>query len=222
MRVASTSTEKRDNEPIFFLLDYNYSFKVLSFADKPCESKRKEINMNQVARLLTLDQDSQEIRDSQTAIANLLDKEAQAKEIFADLPAHESLEERLNRAAQLYSDCSDTVDLCKELEGVLKRVRGRMEGVQALVYEGIEDEVPGDKFETEDWKFNIKENPPKVIVDDLAVVARKYRNEPKPIPPWEEWAVDKNAVKQALIKEKVQSIHGVHLEVSERVEIKPR
>jgi ElaB/YqjD/DUF883 family membrane-anchored ribosome-binding protein len=180
--------------------------------------------MTNVARLLVLDQDSAEIKDSQTAIANLLDKEAEAQKIYDDLPSLADQLERVERGAQLYADCADMVDLAKELEAILSRVRKRMVGMQGIVKAGLTEEAvaAGGEIETANWKLKMKRNPPKVIIDDLSVVPKKYRLEPMPIPEWQEWDADKNVIKQALTKEKVQSIAGVHLEVSERVEIKPR
>lgn len=177
--------------------------------------------MGQAARLLKLDQGAQEIKDSQNAIARLLDKEDDALAIFNELPAIEDYQERMNQAGQLFSDCNDTIELAKELESVLSRVRKRMEGVKASVMEGIEDEVK-ESFDTKDWTFKLKKNPPKVIVDDLAIVPKKYRNEPKPIPAWQEWPAAKTVIKDALTKEKVQKIDGVHLDETTRVEVKPR
>ena len=179
---------------------------------------------NNVARLLVLDQDSQEIRDSQAAIAALLDKEDAAKEILGDLPAIDAQIERCEKGAQLFADCEDMMSLAKELEGVLSRVRRRMAAVQEVVRQGLEEEAreAGGEIETANWAIKIRKNPAKVIVDDLQEVPRKYRLEPKPIPEWTEWDVDKNLVKQALTKEKVRSIVGVHIEQAERVEIKPR
>lgn len=180
--------------------------------------------MSNVARLLILDQDSAEIKDSQTAIANLLDKEEAAKALFEDLPSIADQAERCERGAQLYADCADMIDLAKELEGILSRVRKRMAGVQETVKQGLYEETQqaGGEIETANWLLKLKKNPAKVVVDDLSAVPKKYRLEPKPIPSWEEWEVNKNEVKQALGKEKVKSINGVHLEQGERVEIKPR
>ena len=70
--------------------------------------------------------------------------------------------------------------------------------------------------------MKIRANPSSVVVDDLKIVPMKYRNEPKPLPPQDKWPVDKVHVKNALTKERVQKIDGVHLEQVSRVEIKLR
>jgi hypothetical protein len=190
----------------------------------PCEmweELKGENQMGEAARLLKLDQGAAEIKDSQNAIARLLDKEDLALELFNELPAIENYQERMDKAGQLFNDCNDMIELSKELEAIMNRVRKRMEKVKGAVMEGITDEVK-ETFETKNWKFRLVNNPPSVIVDDLAKVPKKYRTEPKPIPAWEKWPAAKTVIKDALTKEKVQSIPGVHIKDSTRVEVKPR
>jgi len=182
--------------------------------------------MSNVVRLMDVSEESADIKQSQNAIASLLDREAVAKKMFENLVAIDELEERLNKGAQLHNDCADVVSLCKDLKDVLSRVQKRMEKMQGVVNNGLFDEVKsssdGDEIETDDFVLKTKINPPSVVVDDLKIVPKKYRNEPKPLPEWKDWAVDKNAVKSALTKEKVKKIDGVHLSCKESLVIKLR
>ena len=176
---------------------------------------------------LRLAEDSNAIRDSQTAIANLLDKEEEALRIFEELAAKPEVLVRLDDGAQLWNDCGDMVSFCKELKEILSRVQKRMSDVQEVIYEGMTSDVSdvvevGDRMETKNWGLKRVLNPPSIIVDDLSVVPKKYRSTPKPIPDWKNWPADKTAIKQALVKEKVQNVAGVHLYRAERLEIKPR
>ena len=163
-------------------------------------------------------------RTAQDQVAVLLDHEESALRSFEEISAIAETPQRLDEAARLLGECESLVSLAKELGEVLGRVRKRMAGVIEKVEEAVLQEVEneGGEVETRNWILKSRVNPPSVVVDDLSIVPKKYRSEPAPIPPPEEWPVDKNMVKNALTKEKVQSILGVHISQSSRLEIKPR
>jgi hypothetical protein len=176
---------------------------------------------------VNLSQIEADMASSQEAVEKLLDNEEQALARLEEIGAIADPQERLNEAAKLLAESDALIVLAKEMSGVIGRVKKRMNGCVGQMKVAIEDEIEtlGDdkgKYETQDYAFSTKNNPVKVVVDDKEGVPQKYRTVPKPIPPWEEWDVNKNEVKQALVKEKVQSINGVHLEQNTRVEVKPR
>lgn len=165
-----------------------------------------------------------EVKVSQDAVLRLLNNEERALERLEEIAAIADPMERLEEAAKLIIESESLVTLAKEMSTVIGNTKKRMEEVIRGAKQSIHDEVEsmGGKVETKGFKLTIKNNPVKVIVDDLAAVPKKYKREPDPIPPVEEWEADKNVIKTALTKERVQSINGVHLEESTRVEVKPR
>jgi hypothetical protein len=179
-----------------------------------------------MAMFSTVDLESveREVEDSKQAVLRLLSNEERAEDRFEEIAGISDQAERLEEAAKLIVECEALVSYAKQMEAEMKRAKNRMTEMADKVKAGIHDEVEdaGGEFTTKNWKMKIRQNPAKVIVDDLSVVAKKYRKEPDPIPPVEEWPVDKNLVKTALTKERVQSIDGVHLEQGSRVEVKPR
>lgn len=188
--------------------------------------REREEGREMMAMFSTVDLESieREVEDSKQAVLRLLSNEERAQERFEEIAAISDQAERLEEAAKLIVECEALMDYSKQMEGEMKRAKDRMAEMAEKVKSGIHDEVEaaGGEFTTKNWKMKIRQNPAKVIVDDLAVVPKKYRKEPDPVPPPEEWPVDKNLVKTALTKERVQGINGVHLEQSSRVEVKPR
>jgi len=173
---------------------------------------------------VNLKQIEEEVRASQAAVSRLLDNEDRAKAELSEIIAIPNMKDRFEAAVNLIVESEALAELGKDLADTANRAKKRMEAIAEQIRSGLLDEVKGEGGEVElkNFLLRIRENPPAVIVDKLEDVPKKYRLEPKPIPNWEEWPVDKNAVKQALGKEKVKSILGVHLEVGERLEIKSR
>lgn len=171
------------------------------------------------------DLDAGKIRTAQSAVEALLDKERDAAVAVEEIAAIADPAQRYEAAANLIEEMEGVVSLAKELEDSLARARKRMSAKIESTIGGLQDEIEkeeGGEFETENWKMKIRLNPPSVVVDDFLLVPKKYRSEPKPLPPPEEWPVNKGAVKQALTKEHVAKIAGVHVEQSARLEIKAR
>jgi len=171
-----------------------------------------------------LDNVESEIKLSQETVLRLLDNEDRALSRLGEVETIDDQAERLDEMAKLILECESIELLAKELGDIVGRAKKRMVQVKDKVKVQALTEVEGlgGEFEAKDFKFKVRTNPVRVVVDDLSVVPKKYRNEPKPLPPWEEWDVDKNIVKAALTREKVQSIAGVHLEQTNRIEVKPR
>ena len=165
------------------------------------------------------------VEESQRSVLRLLDNEERAKEYLNEVALTDNQDVRLEEAARLHSECNALIDLAKDLAESIGNVRKRMVGIVALIEEGAFKEVAdldGEEWEGKKWRMKIKSNPPTVVVEELKDVPKKYRLEPKPLPNWEDWAVDKNMVKQALVKEKVKSIDGIKLKTKKRIEIKSR
>jgi len=166
----------------------------------------------------------QEVKSSQEAVERLLDNEEKALARIEEIAVIADDLERFEEAAKLIAECDAFLAFSKEMEGAVKRAKKRMDKVRTTIMaDTLEDvEKAGGEVETKNWLLKVRDNPASVVVDSLADVPKKYRSEPMPIPEWPEWPVDKNMVKQALVKEKVQKIDGVHLEQGTRLEIKPR
>lgn len=158
------------------------------------------------------------------AAESLLDREQVALERLQEVGGLAEATDRLDQAQALVLECDEVAGQCKQLAELLTRIRKRMDGVTSKATDGMLDEVRslGGEIETREWKYRVKLNPPSVVVDDLSVVPKKYRHEPDPVPPPDEWPVNKTMVKEALTKEKVQSIPGVHIEQAESLSVKPR
>jgi excinuclease UvrABC nuclease subunit len=167
----------------------------------------------------------QEVKASEEAVNRLLDNEKRALERLAEVAAIADQDVRLEEAAKLVMESNALIDMAKQMSDVIGRASKRMASVKTEVLGAVKEEVQkldGGKWEGSDYQMMIKKNPDSVVVDALKDVPKKYRLEPKPIPSWEKWPANKNAIKQALTKEKVSSIKGVHLEQGERLEVKPR
>jgi len=164
------------------------------------------------------------VEETKIAVTKLLDREEAALEELGRVSAIANDIERLEATGYLYADIEGLVKHIKSVASIVSRAKKRMEEVVSKVKEGVllEVESQGGQVETPNWKFKVTPNPVSLIVDDLDKVPKKYRSVPKPIPEWKKWPVDKSYAKQALVKEQVKSIEGVHLEQTERVDIKPR
>ena len=142
-----------------------------------------------------------------------------------EIAAGAELTYRLEQSGKLQYECDEFIRRTKQLSEAIKNAVNRVKRAQLEVEEVLLEELAkcaDRKAETSSFSFAIRENPPSVVVDDLTKVPKKYRNPPKPLPSWEKWPANKNAIKTALTREVVQKIDGVHLERGERVEVKTR
>lgn len=173
---------------------------------------------------LNIDQIEADAKQGQENVVNLLNHEERLIGILEEASAMAEISDRLETVAKVATESKALQEVAKGLADMLDRIRKRLGEVEKKSIEAVKPDVEqaGGKVQTKSFEFNIKNNPPKVIVDDLSAIPKKYRSEPKPIPEWTEWDADKAAIKSALTKEKVQSISGVHLDQDTRLEIKPR
>lgn len=164
---------------------------------------------------------SQSLDAAEESMLSLLGEEDRIDEKLQEVDAFQNVLDKLDTLAVLSSEADAFVARAKALADVANRAAKRVSGMKEKVNERLLSYVP-DKRETRNWKFARRQNPQSVVVDNLSDVPKKYRKQPKPLPEWQEWPVDKASVKQALVSEKVSKISGVHLSSSDRIEIKPR
>ena len=166
----------------------------------------------------------QEAKRGQATVVQLLDQEKVLLKKLEEIGAIADQSQKFEHAAKLIVEAEALVNLSGDLAKMINTAKKRIDKVvkqaKTGVLEDVEDE--GGEVETENFVLKSRKNPVRVVVDNLADVPKKYRLEPNPIPPWQEWDVDKHYVKQALTKEKVRSIDGISLEQGTRLEIKPR
>lgn len=158
---------------------------------------------------------------AQAAVVDLVDREADLTERLAEIEAFEGVQ-RYEAVASLVLEAEALVEIHKALKDQVNRVQKRIDKIASAVREGILDElsgIKGEMVETDQFLIKAKLNPPSVIVEDQKKIPKEWRHEPRPIPPWREWAPDKNAIKKALLNKEKRSIAGVHLERSKKLEI---
>jgi len=166
------------------------------------------------------------IQSAENTVLRLLDERDRVEERLDEVRAYELVADRLEQEAQLWDETQMFMARCKAMVETIGNAKKRVEEASVKIEKAVMVEV--ERFEdgktvSSDHAFAIRKKPAIVVVDDLVEVPRKYRLEPKPIPPWEQWPVDKNMVKQAITKEKVGKIKGLHIDESgKRIEIKSR
>lgn len=174
---------------------------------------------------VSLNDVGESIKSAETAVLALLQEEDRADDRMAEIGALVNSLDRLEEGGQLWMECKTFIDRCKAIQETVKNASARVKEVQDRLGTHLKKELDSydkGKAQTASWKFATRKNPDKVIVDDEAIVPKKYRVEPPPPPPPDQWPLDKHAIKTALTKEHVQSIKGVHLEAGSRVEVKAR
>ena len=129
--------------------------------------------------------------------------------------------DRFDEMASLILSIKEGMAIAKEAKDNAARIQKRFVQLQELLQNAFRDEIEvGDKITTEEFVIARKKTAPSVQVEDMKVVAKKYRREPLPVPPWEEWDIDKNAAKAAL-KNGV-NVKGLSLVEGSRIEVKRR
>lgn len=172
-----------------------------------------------------LDVREAEVKASQQVVEKLLDNEEAALARLSEIEAIAETEIRYEEIAKLILECEAFVSQADELAKTITRAKKRMVEVLVTVEVGTLEEVdklPDSKVQTKNYVLTARSNPPKVIIDELADIPKKYRKEPPPIPDWKEWEPDKNLIKSTLTSEKVEKINGVHLAEGKRLEVKQR
>jgi DNA-binding ferritin-like protein len=158
-------------------------------------------------------------------VLSLLQDTEMVSERLDEIAAGAEQSYRLEQSGKLHYECEEFIRRTKQLSEAIKNAVNRVKNAQSEVEETLLEELANcadKKAETSSFSFVVRENPPSVVVDDLTKIPKKYRNPPKPIPSWEKWPANKNAIKTALTREVVHKIDGVHLERGERVEVKTR
>lgn len=174
---------------------------------------------------VSLNDVGESIKSAETAVLALLQEEDRADDRMAEIGALVNSLDRLEEGGQLWMECNVFIDRCKAIAETIKNASNRVKEVQEKLGGHLRKELDSyekGKVQTRSWKFSIRKNPAKVVVDDENIVPKRYRVEPPPPPPPEQWPLDKNSIKTALSKEHVKSIRGVHLEQGERVDVKAR
>jgi hypothetical protein len=209
------------------------SCQIIGKKNEPSETLEGERRMGQpgigIVEKLILESQISELNGTLSTVEDAVLSLLQDTEVVADrldeIAAGAELSYRLEQGGKLLYECEEFIRRTKQLEAAIKNAAKRVTRAQAEVNETLLEELEkckDRKAETSSFSFAIRENPPSVVVDDLKRVPKKYRNPPKPTPPWEEWPPNKNAIKTALTREVVQRVDGVHLERGERVEVKTR
>jgi hypothetical protein len=174
---------------------------------------------------VSLDEIGDTIKSAETAVLALLQEEDRADERMAEIGALVNSLDRLEEGGQLWMECKTFIDRCKAIAETVKNASARVKEVQERLGTHLKKELDSydkGKAQTQSWKFATRKNPDKVIVDDETIVPKKYRVEPPPAPPPEEWPINKTFIKTTLSKQHVAKIPGVHLEAGTRVEVKAR
>jgi hypothetical protein len=183
------------------------------------------VKSNTVYNNVSLDEVGESIKSAENAVLVLLQEEDRADERMAEIGALVDSLDRLEEGGHLWMECNTFINRCKAIAETVKNASARVKEVQDRLGTHLKrelDSYDNGKAQTKSWKFATRKNPDRVVVDDETIVPRKYRVEPKPLPPPEKWPLNKNAIKTALTNEHVQSIKGVHIESGTRVDVKSR
>ena len=168
---------------------------------------------------------TQNIGGLEESVLALLEDTSVAEERLSEIAALADRDDRLEASGGLFFSCEEFLARCKQLADAVKnavnRVKESKEEVKQSLLEDLGD-AEGGKARTKNFKFSVRSNPDSVEVKDKDRVPQKYRKQPAPLPPWQEWPVDKNFIKSTLKAEKVKSIPGIKMVSSQRVEVKPR
>lgn len=138
------------------------------------------------------------------------------EEILADIEELDVISEgnsRTERTMELFFSAKELVGAAKGIREQADRVMKRLQKIEDQLGECIFDLCGGigGRVETENWEARVQKTRNSVIVDDKAAVPKKYKRQPPPTPPIEEWDVDKNAVLSACKSNPTLKIKGISL-----------
>jgi hypothetical protein len=165
------------------------------------------------------------VNEAELAVQRLSQEEDRVEERKREIKALNDSVDRLEEAGVLYNECEVFISRCKAMaetaKNAMERVKEAQEKLSGFLKEELEPYEDG-KARSQSFKFAIRTNPASVVITDVDAIPKKYRTEPKPIPPWQKWPPNKSAIKTALTKEHVKSISGANIQQTTRVEVKTR
>lgn len=169
------------------------------------------------------------LHDAETNILGVMGARDEIENRLAEISAIQNPSDRLETIGSLWKDTDMFLARLKAMSEAMTSVKKRIEAVGERLTEAARPDIEylseSDKprAETDSFVFKIVKNPPSVVIDNLGEVPKKYRLVPAPPPEWKEWPINKNMVKDMLVKKQVHKIDGVHLDDSKsRVEVKVR
>ena len=182
------------------------------------ERDRMNLQMSTAVDLETIETNA---REAQAAVINIVNKEKDLLDRIEELSAQEGAA-RYEDAVHIYLDAKGIIEIHKALKDQVNRVQKRVESIVEKLDAKLLEEVEEDGGEVETVTFELRRigNPVSVNITDKEKVPKDFRTEPKPIPPWKEWAPDKNAIKKALVNKVKRSIAGAELTRTYRLDIK--
>lgn len=127
------------------------------------------------------------------------------------------LEEKATNVAMIARNLEATAEAIKEAEQKMAARRKALESRAASIKRYLLANMQKcgiSKIESPYFSIAIRKNPASVVIDDPNVIPAEFMRQPEPPPP----APDKKALAEAL--KKGLEVPGVHLEQSERVEIR--
>lgn len=164
------------------------------------------------------------VKDAQTALFDLFRQEEQLVLERDDLAIISAPDDKNDKAITLWSDARELAELARDIRVQAETVMSRLGELESSIRAEIEKAIGGvgEKIITPHWEARLQKGKGSVQIKDLKAVPKMYRRPPKPLPPEEDWDVDKNLVARRLENGEVKTIPGVVLVEGVSLRVKPR